>query len=274
MTTTARRIGMIGAGRMGQPMIGHLARKGFDIRAYDVDPGKKAAVEARGGKWETDLATLAKWSEVVLVCVGYDRELREALSGGGAARPRARLAGGGAFHVHRGPSSRSRKAAAERGIDVVDATVCRGGKGRRRGRFSASSAARRAVRAPEAGRAAPSPRTSSHPDPRAPRRWQGRQHVIMWSCLIANHEALALALRHGMDPEKLRRRCSCRRPTTTCCATGSRTPWRGPRTTWRSCRRWRPRGHGASPGGVNRELCRSSNRNASSSGYGEYGSRP
>jgi len=29
-------------------------------------------------------------------------------------------------------------------------------------------------------------------------------NMIMWSCLIANHEALALAQRYGMDPEKLR----------------------------------------------------------------------
>jgi 3-hydroxyisobutyrate dehydrogenase-like beta-hydroxyacid dehydrogenase len=29
-------------------------------------------------------------------------------------------------------------------------------------------------------------------------------NMIMWSCLIANHEALALAQRYGMDPEALR----------------------------------------------------------------------
>jgi 3-hydroxyisobutyrate dehydrogenase-like beta-hydroxyacid dehydrogenase len=29
-------------------------------------------------------------------------------------------------------------------------------------------------------------------------------NMIMWSCLIANHEALALAARHGMDTEALR----------------------------------------------------------------------
>jgi 3-hydroxyisobutyrate dehydrogenase-like beta-hydroxyacid dehydrogenase len=29
-------------------------------------------------------------------------------------------------------------------------------------------------------------------------------NMIMWSCLIANHEALALAQRYGMDPERLR----------------------------------------------------------------------
>ncbi len=29
-------------------------------------------------------------------------------------------------------------------------------------------------------------------------------NLVMWSCLIANHEALALAQRYGMDTEKLR----------------------------------------------------------------------
>ena len=29
-------------------------------------------------------------------------------------------------------------------------------------------------------------------------------NMVMWSCLIANHEALALAKRYGLDPEKLR----------------------------------------------------------------------
>ena len=40
------KVGMIGAGRMGQPMIGHLAAKGFEVSVYDIDPGKRAA----GGK--------------------------------------------------------------------------------------------------------------------------------------------------------------------------------------------------------------------------------
>ena len=34
-------VGMIGAGRMGQPMIGHLARKGHDVSVYDLDPAKR-----------------------------------------------------------------------------------------------------------------------------------------------------------------------------------------------------------------------------------------
>jgi len=77
--STMKRVGMIGAGRMGQPMIGHIAKKGFPIAAYDIDAAKRAAVEAKGGRWEPDLAKLAQSCDVVLICVGYDRELRQLL---------------------------------------------------------------------------------------------------------------------------------------------------------------------------------------------------
>ena len=32
-------VGVIGAGRMGMPIIGHLARKGFSTLVYDIDSG-------------------------------------------------------------------------------------------------------------------------------------------------------------------------------------------------------------------------------------------
>src|SRR4051812_48760368 len=79
-------IGMIGAGRMGQPMIGHLARKGFDVAAYDIDPAKRQAVEAKGARWAPDVGTLARECEVILVCVGYDRELRSLLAPDGGLK--------------------------------------------------------------------------------------------------------------------------------------------------------------------------------------------
>src|SRR5262245_1050220 len=78
-----KNVGVIGAGRMGQPIIGHLARKGYVVRVNDLDAGKKAAAESRGGRWTADLGALAAASEAILVCVGYDRELRELLSESG-----------------------------------------------------------------------------------------------------------------------------------------------------------------------------------------------
>ena len=77
---------MVGAGRMGLPIIGHLARKGFAVLVHDVDAGKQAAAEARGGRWLADPAALARESDAVLICVGYDRELRQLLSADGLPR--------------------------------------------------------------------------------------------------------------------------------------------------------------------------------------------
>src|SRR5258708_25204649 len=84
------KVGMIGAGRMGQPMIGHLAKKGFDVSVYDIDADKRAPVEKLGGRWQPDAAALAQTCEVILVCGGFDRELRELLGESGAARCGAR----------------------------------------------------------------------------------------------------------------------------------------------------------------------------------------
>ena len=38
-------VGVIGAGRMGQPIIGHLVRKGFVAIVHDVDAGTRGRIE-------------------------------------------------------------------------------------------------------------------------------------------------------------------------------------------------------------------------------------
>jgi 3-hydroxyisobutyrate dehydrogenase-like beta-hydroxyacid dehydrogenase len=203
MTT---RVGMIGAGRMGQPMIGHLARKGFEVAVYDIDPAKRAAVEKLGGRWEADAAALARSCEVILICVGFDRELRDLLS---AAGPLHEAVSGTVIAVlatvHPKTMVELAESAARRGVRVVDAPVCRGGKaadegtllsfvGGESGDFSRlapviSAYATDLVHTGPVGTAQVA---------------KAANNLVMWSCLIANHEALALAHRYGMDVEKLR----------------------------------------------------------------------
>ena len=201
-----KRVGMIGAGRMGQPMLGHLARKGFEIAAYDIDAAKKAAVEGKGAKWQPDLAALAKQSEVVLICVGYDRELRELLSPQGGLKD---LAQGSLVAVLSTVHPKTIEAlaaeGARRGIHVCDATVCRGGKGADEGTLLCFIGGTDA----EFARLKPVVSAFSsdivHTGPAGTANVaKAANNMIMWSCLIANHEALALAKRHGMDPEALR----------------------------------------------------------------------
>ena len=84
--TPIKSIGVIGAGRMGLPIIGHMVRKGLTVAAYDIDPAKQAPVAKLGGGWAESPSALAKTSEALLICVGYDDELRELVSPDGLLR--------------------------------------------------------------------------------------------------------------------------------------------------------------------------------------------
>ena len=52
-------VGVIGTGRMGTPIIGHLVKKGFSTVASDVNPERAAQVQQLGARWTQDNAALA-----------------------------------------------------------------------------------------------------------------------------------------------------------------------------------------------------------------------
>ncbi len=200
------KVGMIGAGRMGQPMIGHLARKGFDVLVFDIDATKRAPVEKLGGRWEDDAVLLAKSCEVILVCVGFDRELRDLLSVTGPLRdaPKGTIIAVLAT-VHPKTMVELAESAARRGVRVMDAPVCRGGKAADEGTllsFVGGDAGDFSRLAPVISAYATD---LVHTGPVGTGQVaKAANNMVMWSCLIANHEALALAQRYGMDTEMLR----------------------------------------------------------------------
>src|SRR5690242_14032438 len=74
-------VGVLGAGRMGLPIIGHLAAKGFTVLVHDVDDSKEVAVAERGGRFVRAREEIAGECETILVCVGYEEQLRETMLG-------------------------------------------------------------------------------------------------------------------------------------------------------------------------------------------------
>jgi 3-hydroxyisobutyrate dehydrogenase len=200
------KVGMIGAGRMGQPMIGHLARKGFEVLVNDIDAAKREPIEKLGGKWQADASALARSCEVILICVGFDRELRELLSVTGALRdaPKGTIISVLAT-VHPGTMAELAESAARRGVVVMDSPVCRGGKAADEGTLLSFVGGH----ADDFSRLAPVLSAFCadlvHAGPVGSGQVaKAANNMVMWSCLIANHEALALAHRYGMDTEKLR----------------------------------------------------------------------
>ena len=206
MNAAVKKVGFIGAGRMGQPMIGHVVAKGFDVSVYDIDPAKQVIVEQRKAQWQGDAGALARSSDAILICVGFDRELRDLLSPTGALKdvPRGTIVAV-LSTVHPKTVVELAEAGAKRGVHVIDSTVCRGGKAADEGTLlsfvGGDAAVVERIRPVLAAYSTDIVHTGGVGTAQVAK---AANNMVMWSCLIANHEALALAQRYGMDVEKLR----------------------------------------------------------------------
>ena len=204
MSSPLRNIGVIGAGRIGAALIGHLTRKGFDVRACDVDAGRRAVVEAGGARW-ADLNELARGTDAILIVVGYDRELRALMTGGFFdTLPRGTIVAVLSTVQPRTVQELAARAGA-RGVDVVDATMCRGGRAADAGTMLSFVAGDPAVvdrlKLVIAAYSTDIVYTGAVGTAQAAK---AANNLLMWACLIANHEGLALAQRYGVDVGLLR----------------------------------------------------------------------
>jgi len=206
VSSAIKTVGVIGAGRMGQPIIGHIARKGFTVAAYDIDAAKREAVASRGARWAESPAALAAGSEAILICVGYDRQLRDLVSAEVLLKSLQRDAIIAVLStVHPRTIRELADAARPFGVHLVDATMCRGGAAADEGTllsFVGGDAAivdrLRPVLSCFAKDIVPTGAIGTAQVAKA------ANNMVMWACLIANHEALALASRSGIDVDLLR----------------------------------------------------------------------
>ena len=208
-TTTAtaiRTVGVIGAGRMGQSIIGHVARKGFTVAVHDIDEGKREAVAKLGAAWAESPMALARARDAILVCVGYDQELRQLMSADGLLRDLAR---GTIVAVLSTVNPRTVQELAEdaaaSGVHVVDSTVCRGARAADEGTLlSFVGGEADVVKRLKPVLACYSTDIIHTGGVGSAQVAKAANNLVMWSCLIADHEALALAKRFGMDVDVLR----------------------------------------------------------------------
>lgn len=204
--TASKVVGLIGAGRMGLPIVGHLVRAGFVVLVHDTDATKRAAVEAKGAQWADAAPALAQRADAILICVGYDREVHALLGPEGMlsqARPGTLIAILSTIHPRTVQEFAARLE--PRGIDLVDATVCRGGQAADEGTlltFVGGSAETVAKLTPVL-KAYCADIVHSGPVGTA-QVAKAVNNLILWACLVADHEGLALAQRYGVDIDALR----------------------------------------------------------------------
>jgi 3-hydroxyisobutyrate dehydrogenase-like beta-hydroxyacid dehydrogenase len=251
-------VGVVGAGRMGTPIIGHLARKGFATAACDLDPERATHVTAAGARWVGSAAELAQ-CDVVLVCVGFDAEVRALMGEGGAlaaTRPGSIVAI--LSTVHPDTVRALAAQAAPRGVHVVDSTVCRGGDAADKGTLLSFVGGDAAV----VERLGPVLRAYSadvvHTGGVGTAQVaKAVNNLILWACLVADHEALALARHQGVDIEALRRALMI-----SSCANGPLEKWGTQTMAWAEddmaivAQMAAEAGIGLPQAAVTREICR------------------
>ena len=127
-----RKIGFIGIGNMGNPMAGHLVKKGFDVTVYDARPEvMQAFVAQHGGKAAKSLVDVAHGADAVITMLPNDKVVRSVVLGEGTENCVAAGLAKGAIVMDMGTSNPSgtrslAEALKPRGLEVVDAPVMGG----------------------------------------------------------------------------------------------------------------------------------------------------
>jgi len=122
------RVGWIGLGAMGSPMAACVARAGFDVTAYDIEPARAESLAADGVKPATSIGDAAGGADVLVVMVATPDQVESVLFGDDPAA--GALAAGAAVVVMAtvgpAPVQRWAERLGQQQVDLVDAPVSGG----------------------------------------------------------------------------------------------------------------------------------------------------
>jgi 3-hydroxyisobutyrate dehydrogenase len=122
------RIGIVGAGRMGLAMLKHLIKHGHPVTVCDLDKKQCDAARAAGAEIAATPAELGKMTDFVIIGVGYDDEVNEVILGANGLL--GMMKAGSIIAVSSTATPDNVKALDEKarakGIDILDAPICRG----------------------------------------------------------------------------------------------------------------------------------------------------
>jgi 3-hydroxyisobutyrate dehydrogenase-like beta-hydroxyacid dehydrogenase len=132
----SKKVAFIGLGVMGYPMAGHLVTAGHSVSAYNRTAAKSAQwAKQHGGTAAATPREAANGCDIVCVCVGNDDDLRSVIYGDDGVL--AGLASGATLVDHTTASAEVAReisaAAAEKGVQFIDAPVSGGQAGAENG---------------------------------------------------------------------------------------------------------------------------------------------
>jgi 3-hydroxyisobutyrate dehydrogenase-like beta-hydroxyacid dehydrogenase len=201
----AKRAGVIGLGAMGLQMARHMVAKSFDVAGYDIDVDAMRRASDLGVKTCLSAAQVGEHAEVVIVMVATDRQVEEVVAQSGLLD---RLDRGSVICVVSScaPETcrRVEEIAAARGIGVLDCPVVLGQEAANNGTVTCYVGGEKRW----LDRAKPVLGAFSaqvlHLGPVGTGQIAKTiNNMLLWACMAANFESLALAKRLGADIPRL-----------------------------------------------------------------------
>ena len=119
------KIGFIGAGRMGRPMVARLVEAGHDVRGLGRTADKRRDLKQLGVSAVSEVAEAGAQADVVVLCVFTDEQVRQVCLDSPLLPT---MPSGSALVVHTTTSPKTIEAIAARAdaVDVIDAPVSGG----------------------------------------------------------------------------------------------------------------------------------------------------
>ncbi len=208
MNISDTTVGVVGLGKMGNPMVRHLARNGFNVIGYDVREEAINAITGDGIEGTDSLTWLAANSDVIIIIVGFDNEVKSICLDEEV----------GIFHTMKEDSvliicstvepetMTWLKDHAPSTIHLLDAPLCRGEIAAEKGELLALVGGNEKAYS----KSFPVLQTFCSDieylgDLGTGQVGKALNNFLLWSCISANYEALKLGDEYGVDQEKLRK---------------------------------------------------------------------
>jgi 3-hydroxyisobutyrate dehydrogenase-like beta-hydroxyacid dehydrogenase len=125
ITSEKNKLGFLGVGYMGRPIVQRLLESGFKVTAYDRNRSKAEELIRYGGSVAESVAQLSSTCDVLLSCLPSDEAVLEVYEGPNGAFANA-LRGALVIDmstVNPETSLELSKLGSERGVDVLDVTI-------------------------------------------------------------------------------------------------------------------------------------------------------
>ena len=197
-------IGFIGLGIMGEPMAGHILRKGYDLTVYNRTPSKAAALVKAGATEAASPAEVASHTDIIITMVSDTPDVEAVVAGPTGIIQRIRP---GSVVVDMSTIAPAMEKQLDQqlqavGCGLVDAPVSGGDIGARKGTLAIMAGGRR----PDFERVKPVLETMgstlTHCGPVGHGQLTKLSNQILVSLtLLGVCEAVLFAAKNGLDPE-------------------------------------------------------------------------